>query len=169
VGGAKKMSSHWIPLIYTTYAVSVCREVWRDCVPPKSPLFGRSRPRMWPRPAKKGEISGAVQPPPNPHRVSRVNDTTYAVIHLIEIGRPLRVAVVREQPRDLARHHARQRQFGQRVLTEEPDLLGLCAGCRRAAAQLAQKKDFVGVKRVGRVAVPIAIVERQQLDRAGLV
>src|SRR5262245_3608901 len=60
-------------------------------------LFCWSRPRMWPRPAKKGEISGAVQPPPNPHRVTRVNDST-GCHALYSVGRGSGAGCARPRP-----------------------------------------------------------------------
>src|SRR5262245_51238521 len=90
----------------------------------------------------------------------------YVLRYSVEVRRPLRVAVVLEQPRDLRRHSPRERQLGQRALAKEPDLAGLAAGLRRAAGQLTQEEDLVRMKRIGWVAMPIAIVEGQQLDGA---
>src|SRR5262249_25061464 len=41
-------------------------------VPPKSPLFGRSRPLMWPRPAKKGRSRGRLHRPRTPTPLMRL-------------------------------------------------------------------------------------------------
>src|SRR5262249_39342738 len=61
-----------------TYAVGICREVWRDTQRVPGPSIIAS---FWPVSAtnvaetgQKGEISGAVVTPPNPHRVSPVSE-----------------------------------------------------------------------------------------------
>jgi len=67
-------------LNYRTYAVACsagCLEgrVPSGC-PPRSFLFGRCRPRMWPTPAKKGSFRGRWNRPGyplgDPHRASPV-------------------------------------------------------------------------------------------------
>ena len=49
---------------HISLGLRVClkRVVWRDEVPPMLPFLGRSRPPMWPRPAKK-DVAGAVPAP----------------------------------------------------------------------------------------------------------
>src|SRR5262249_32543303 len=42
-------------------------------VPPKSPLFGRSRPHSWPRPAKKGRSRGRLHRPRTPTKRYAIN------------------------------------------------------------------------------------------------
>src|SRR5262245_16936995 len=74
---SSRCARSWLSLIDqidTTYAVSVCREVWRDRVPSGCPSKIAS---FWPVSAtfvaetgqKRGDL-GAVAPPPNPDRVS---------------------------------------------------------------------------------------------------
>src|SRR4051812_49949802 len=73
--------------------------------------------------------------------------TTWSEV-LVEFGRQIRVAVMREHAADLIRHDAADRQIGGKIfLREENHLGGLPAGLRPPPPHLAQKKQLVDIKK----------------------
>src|SRR5947209_14903544 len=71
-----------------------------------------------------------------------------------------------EKPLDLTRGHATRRQRRQRVSPEEADFGCLTAGGRFSSHYLAHKERLVGMKWHGRVPLPGAIEQGQELHRS---